>query len=315
MNKENTLRLGTRKSQLALAQAQMVAQALRENQPGISVELVEIVTTGDRKQSTQALRDKKEWILEIEEALLRNEVDFAVHSGKDVPAEVHTDTVLLPVLKRGNPFDALIARDSLINQKPCSLLSLRQGAIIGTSSLRRRAQLLRLRPDLEVVTLRGNVSTRVAKLREGNNLDGLVLASAGLERLALDKIVSQNFSLEQMLPAVNQGMLIVQWRRTRADLEAIFEPLVDKELFLVWQAERGFISELGADCHSAVSVYGEVKDQEIFLRGQVFSADGGRCVEGELRTSALEAPATGRRLAKELLGRGAGELLGGENVP
>jgi hydroxymethylbilane synthase len=291
------LKVGTRKSEMALGQTSTVVQKL-QTLTTLEVEIVPIVTTGDRR-GEEKQEDKKEWIIELEEALVSGEIDCAVHSGKDVPADIHAETALLPVLERDDPRDIFISRAAIIGESPVTLSSLPPGALIGTASLRRSAQLKLYRPDLNVEPLRGNVPTRIKKLKSDNKWAGIILAKAGLKRLGIDDSPYEALPLEQFVPAMNQGILVMQYRKLDFDLESLFKQLVSNKVYPVWQAERAVISALGADCRSAVGVYGEIKEEIIHLFGQNFVTNG----------SHLEMLIEGQVADSVLLGRSLGEAI------
>ena len=267
------MRIATRGSALALAQARWVAERL-----GGDCEIVPIVTSGDRRR---AVDDKREWVQEIEEALLRGDADLAVHSAKDVPADLHAGLRIVGAPARANPFDALCGAGSLDELPP--------GARVGTSSLRRRAQLLARRPDVEVVEVRGNVDTRLRKLAEGE-VDALILAAAGLERLgradAIDAVLD-------FVPAAGQGILLIEGRQ-----DGPLDAINDDDSWAALHAERAVVAELGADCRSAVGVHAEGSH----IRAFVGARDGSAWLTDQVDGEAGE-------LARRLLAAGAEELL------
>lgn len=301
------IRIGSRKSDLALAQAKLVQSALTAIVPESAIEIVPMVTTGDTKQGLgeDVARDKKDWIQQLEQAILADEIECAVHSAKDVPIDIASGTALLPVLHREFFKDCFIAA-SKQRQK---LLELPQGAKIGTSSARRRAQLLALRPDFSIVALRGNVPTRIRKLTDNPDLDGIVIAEAGVRRLGISNLHVQSLPIDEFLPAVNQGILCVQYRATNSQIKKALAGLVEDEVLAVFQAERAFIGELGADCHSAVAVYGSVKGGELTLTGNIFAHDGSEALEGSVGGTPAEAITLGRALARKLFDKGGAALL------
>ncbi len=304
-----TLRLGTRKSMLALAQAKLVADEITRTDPEVSVELAHFVTRGDR--APQGAQDKRDWILEIEDAVVRGEVEFAIHSAKDVPVDVDPATCLVPVLSREDPRDVLITATSPIDgPERCDLASLRANAVVGTCSLRRQGQLRRLRPDLKPVEIRGNVPTRLEKLRgAGGEFDAIVLAAAGLKRLGLANTNASYFSFDEMLPAVNQGILVLQLRSDRRDLLMLAQSLTSNTLTAVWSTERECVRVLGADCNSAVSVYAQLVGDELELRTRVIAVNGTEVIEQVARDSADRGTILGRSIAERLLALGAKRLL------
>ena len=306
------IRIGTRGSAMALAQAGMVADALSQRHPGLETELVRIRTTGDRKQATREERDKRDWIEAIEEVLLRGEIHVAVHSGKDVPVDINPATALSSVLSRSSPWDALVLRDGVQHTSACGLSTLPRGARVGTSSARRQAELLRLRSDVEIVSIRGNVPTRLRCMEQGESgVSALVLAQAGLERLGLTDWRTHVFTAEEFLPSVCQGILIAQWRKGDVDIKDFFASLVDLNTESALRIEREVVRTLGADCRSALGVFAEVDGPTLRVRARVLSSDGTRMIEGEKVGVAREAVTLGVELGHELLSQGAQTLLGG----
>jgi len=282
-----SLRIGTRGSALALAQARTVAEAL-------GGELVTITTDGDLGRGAG---DKSRWTGALERALLAGEIDLAVHSAKDVPSELAEGTRLIPPPPRADPRDALVGFPGLD--------AVPEGARIGTSALRRRSQLLATRPDLDVVDLRGNVDTRLRKLAAGE-VDALVLAAAGLERLG----VGQGMPLDGDLfvPAPGQGTLALQVRRTDQAVLHFKRPH-DAATYIALIAERAAVAALGASCHTPVGVHAELQGDELRMRGYVGLPDGSAWVLDELSASAEEPDKVGRELATRMLVAGARELL------
>jgi hydroxymethylbilane synthase len=295
------VRIGTRGSALALAQATWVAERLDP-----PAELVPIVTSGDQRR---AVDDKREWVLELEEALLHGDVDLAVHSAKDVPVERPSTLALVAAPARANPFDALCGAASLDDVAP--------GARVGTSSLRRTAQLRARRPDVEVVEIRGNVDTRLRKLAEGE-ADALVLAAAGLERLGRE---GEAGAVLDFVPAAGQGTLLIEARAGDIAARDAVAHLRDPEAEAALTAERAVVAALGADCRSAVGVHAvpvaaaprregdpSAPPATLHLRAFVGAVDGSAWLTDELDGDDPEA--LGAALAERLLAVGAAELLG-----
>lgn len=308
------IKVGTRGSELALRQTSEVVATLKNKFPEIDFEIIKIQTLGDKKQGTpQALNgDKKDWIVGLEEAILSSEIDFAVHSSKDVPIDISEQTDLLPILERRSAIDILILKNELLLNEKLGLEILPQGAIIGTSSLRRQAQILNFRPDLKTASLKGNVTTRLAKLDEGSEYDAIVLAQAGVERLgAYDALGKRAICLpdSQIMPAVNQGMLAAQYSKNNLNIKNLLLSLVIQDNFWVFQAERACIEKLGADCKSAVGVYGEIKGEELILQATVHSINGKESIKESISSKKVEAKKLGFELANILLERGAKKLL------
>lgn len=300
-----TLRLGTRGSPLARAQAGMIASAIEHAHPGLAVPLVLIRTTGD--QLTQGplapAGGKGLFVKEIEEALAAGTVDFAVHSLKDVPAALAPGMILGAVPTRAD------ARDVLIGAGPGGLAGLRPGARVGTASVRRRAQLLARRRDLDIVFLRGNVDTRLRKWRDGE-VDALILAAAGLMRLGVDEPDAHPLSPDDLLPAVGQGALALECRADDGDTRALLAAVHDDVTATEIAAERGFLVAIGGDCNTPLAAYARVDGTMVTLRVQVSDVDGRERVEDADQAPRADAAALGARLAERLLARGAGRLLG-----
>jgi hydroxymethylbilane synthase len=298
------VRIGTRGSQLALRQAEEVATGLRRAWPGLGVELVVIRTSGDRL-ATAHLADvggKGLFVKEIEEALLEEQVDLAVHSLKDLPAERPEGLVLAAFPRREDPRDVLVAA------KPTRLDALPHGARVGTSSLRRRVQLLARRPDLSTGPVRGNVDTRIRKLR-GGEFDALVLASAGLRRLGLLDETAIALDPDVMLPAVGQGTLGVEARVDDSRIRQLVEVLTDADTRTASLAERAFLEAVGGSCTTPLAAYARLTPDGLRLDAFVATPDGART----LRESAVGDPsaprALGLRLADRLLATGAAEII------
>jgi hydroxymethylbilane synthase len=289
-----TLRLGTRGSALALAQARWVAERL-----GGEVELVEITTSGDRDSLRGvAGGDKSRFVKEIEEALLREEIDLAVHSAKDVPGVLPDGLSIVGVPERADARDALCGA--------ASLADLPEGATVGTGSLRRRAQLAALRPDLDVRDLRGNVDTRLRKLAEGD-YDALVLAYAGLARL--DRAGDgEPIPGAELVPAAGQGCLALEARSSDERAAEAAAAITDSGALTRLTAERAVVTTLEADCHTPVGVHAEL-DGELRLTAFVGTPDGSHWIKDELGAAADEPVAAGRAMADRLLAAGAAELL------
>lgn len=303
------VRMGTRRSQLSHWQAQHVAALIALLRADIRIEICEYSTRGDQllDQPLPAIGGKGVFTQALEQALLAGEIDCAVHSLKDLPVESSPGLVLAAIPERGDHRDALVSRNGE------SLAQLPTGARIGTGSPRRRAQLLALRGDLIVLDIRGNMPTRINKLRRDDSYDGLVLAAAGLQRLGRAADISQIFSEQQLLCAAGQGALAVQCRVEDRDF---FSALTHLPSALATAAERAFLRGLQAGCALPVGAYAAVADGALSLQGCVMSLDGRarielrRQVEAPLCDESLATAHTlGEALAKEALANGAGELL------
>jgi hydroxymethylbilane synthase len=281
------IRLGTRGSALALAQAQLVADRLP------SARIVPITTSGDRGSRD----DKSRFVKEIEEALLAGEVDLAVHSAKDVPGELPEGLSIVGVPERADPLDALCGAGSLD--------SLGEGASVGTASVRRRAQLLALRPDLEVRDLRGNVDTRLRRLAEGG-YDAIVLARAGLVRLGRD---GEGSPLPELVPAPGQGCLVLEARADDVGVREAAAALTDGEALAALTAERAVVTALGATCDTPIGVHARREGGALHLTAFVGLPDGSHWIRDDFAGDAGDPAALGREVARRLDAAGASELL------
>jgi hydroxymethylbilane synthase len=299
------LRLGTRASSLALAQSEWVAERLRRHHPGLTVELVPITTTGDRRSAGRLAEvgGKGLFLKEIEEALLAGAVDFAVHSMKDVPATLPPGLVLAAVPPRAD------ARDVIVGTRGGGLAGLRPGARVGTASVRRRVQLLARRPDLEVVLLRGNVETRLGRVRDGT-VDATILAAAGLARLGLDDVDAVALDADEVVPAVGQGALALECRAADGRLRARLDSIADAEATHTVAAERAFLTAIGGDCNTPLAAHARLRGDTIELHAMVADPDGLRRLDERGEAPRAEAARLGRAVAMRLLERGAGDLLG-----
>ncbi len=292
------IRLGTRASPLALAQAHMVRDALITAH-GVAVELVPMVASGDKVQD-RALAEiggKALWTKELDYALARGEIDLAVHSMKDVETLRPPHFKLVAMLERADVRDRLIGCPRIV--------ALKQGGVVGTSSPRRKAQLLRMRPDLKIVLFRGNVATRLAKLDAGD-VDATLLAAAGLDRLGQAHIGTA-VPLETMLPAPAQGAIGIEVRANDRRLAALLDAINHADTFACVRMERALLATLTGDCHSAIAALAVIDAGQIHLRAEIYSADGQEMVRGQARfvSDDLNAPTA---LAHDLLARASAEL-------
>jgi hydroxymethylbilane synthase len=299
-----TLRLGTRGSALARAQASMVARDLEARHPGLAVELVLIRTTGDKLQRgpLAPAGGKGLFVKELEEALAAETIDFAVHSMKDVPAVVPEAFALVAVPPRADARDVLVSHGD-------GLAALPEAARIGTASVRRRAQLLARRRDLDVMLLRGNVDTRLQRWRAGD-FDAIVLAAAGLARLGVTEPAARPLSTDELLPAVGQGALALECRTADTATRTLLAALDDPPSAAAVAAERGFLHGIGGDCNTPLAAHAIVTGGRLALRAQVSDLDGTRFLEDTIDGAAADAVGLGRALADRLLARGAGALIG-----
>jgi hydroxymethylbilane synthase len=299
----STLRIATRKSALALWQAEHVATLLRATHPGLAVELVPMTTRGDEilDQPLATIGGKGLFLKELEVAMLEDRADLAVHSLKDVPAQLEPGFVLPAILPRADAADAFVSNDY------ADLAALPQGARVGTSSLRRQAQLRALRPDLVLRDLRGNVGTRLGKL-DGGDYDAIVLACAGLERLGLATRIRSRLAAPNWLPAPGQAAIAIEAREGQAGVLALLAALDDADTRLTVSAERAMNRALGGSCTVPIGAWCLLGEHGLHLRGMVGDAASGRLLRAEANGS--DPLALGHEVAKQLLAQGAGDLLG-----
>ncbi|GAB1406754.1 hydroxymethylbilane synthase [Thermomonas brevis] len=299
-----TLRIATRKSPLALWQTEHVAALLRAAHPGLAVELVPLSTRGDEvlDRSLAAIGGKGLFLKELEVAMQRGEADCAVHSLKDVPMELEPGFALPAILSRHDPADAFISN------RFDDLDALPQGAIVGTSSLRRQAQLRALRPDLQLRDLRGNVNTRLGKLDAGD-YDAIILACAGLERLGLDARIRARLVAPAWLPAPAQGAIAIEARDDDAGMRRLLSVLDDADTRRCVEAERAMNRALHGSCHVPVAALAQLRGDAIDLHGLVGDAGDGRLVRAQ--AGGRDPLALGEQVARALLDAGAGAMLAG----
>jgi hydroxymethylbilane synthase len=298
------LRIGTRKSKLALTQSEWVKGKIEGRYPDATVELVKIKTKGDKILGAplSQVGGKGLFVKEIEDALLRKEVDLAVHSMKDVPSELPDGLHLAVFPKREDPHDALVAMAYK------SLDDLPKGSSVGTSSLRRSAQLLHIRSDLSIVSLRGNVDTRIRKLESGD-LQAIVLAMAGLKRLGLSDRITQIFSDDQILPAIGQGSLGLELRIDDDVVRERLSFLNHEETRVTVKAERAFLKELEGGCQVPIAGHARLDGDAIIFQGLVAELDGSRIIKDEITGHKNDSEELGTTLARRLLAAGADKIL------
>jgi hydroxymethylbilane synthase len=298
------LRIATRKSQLALWQAGHVAALLRGAHAGLEIELVPIVTQGDRIQdrSLASIGGKGLFIKELEVALEEQRADIAVHSMKDLPGDLPDGLDIVAVLERAD------ARDALVAPAAAGLEDLPLGARVGTSSLRRQAQLLAARPDLKIEAMRGNVDTRLRRLDAGE-MDAIVLACAGLIRLGLESRISARLDPQICLPAVAQGVIGIECRRSDSHTRRLLSVLNHEATRIAMDAERAFAHRLGGSCQSPIAAHAELDRRRLMLTGLVAEPDGSRLLRDSQVGSSDAAAALGNLLAERMLTAGAGPLL------
>ena len=297
------LRIATRKSALAMWQARHVQSLLEQSWPELVVELVPIVTQGDRilDRPLALIGGKGLFLKELERALLRGEADLAVHSMKDVPVQMTDGLSLDVVLPRATPFDALVCREG------GSLAELPAGSRLGTSSLRRQCQLLAARPDLLVSDLRGNVDTRLAKLDAGQ-YDAIILACAGLERLGLGGRISEQLEPPHWIPASTQGIIALQTCSGDAAVAERIRPLNDADTAIAARAERMVAKRLEGSCQLPLAVYARLKDR-LHIQAMVGMPDGSSVVRAQRSGSPLEPEMLAKQVTEQLLQQGAGEII------
>ena len=303
------LRIATRKSQLALWQAEHVAALLRETHAGLEVELVPIVTQGDRIQdrSLAAIGGKGLFIKELEVALEEGRADIAVHSMKDLPGDLPEGLVIASVLERADARDALVTLKGSAHA-PSGFADLPRGARVGTSSLRRQAQLLAARPDLHIQPMRGNVDTRLRRLDAGD-MDAIVLACAGLIRLGWESRITARLDTRISLPAVAQGVIGIECRGNDSRTLGLVTPLNHQVTRIAMDAERAFAYRLGGSCQSPIAAHAVLEGRHLRLDGLVAEPDGSRLLRDTVSGSSDDPVALGGLLADRILAAGAGLLL------
>lgn len=298
------LKIATRQSPLALWQAEYIQQRLEQQYPDLRVELVTFVTQGDKILDTPLAKigGKGLFVKELEAALLDGRADLAVHSMKDVPMQLPEGLALPVICEREDPLDAFVSNSY------AHFDDLPQGAKVGTSSLRRRCQILTLRPDLEVIDLRGNVGTRLSKLDAGQ-YDAIILASAGLKRLGLSSRIRHTLSHEVSLPAVGQGALGLECRSDDERVLNYLSFLNDEATSICVRAERAFNAYLEGGCQVPIAAFAQLNDEVLHIEGRVGEPNGKQLLVAYQQGSAQQAEDLGVALAQDLLAQGAGELL------
>ena len=298
------IKIGSRGSPLALWQANWIKDQLESRNPDIPVEIVIIKTSGDKIQDVPLAKigGKGLFVKELEEALLRKDVDFAVHSMKDMPIKFPFALCIASVTKRENPFDALISRDNIrLNDLP-------KGAKVGTGSLRRISQLLHYRPDLKLIPLRGNLETRIKKL-ETEGLDAIILAAAGLIRMGWDDKISEIISPEILLPAMGQGAVGIETRKHDVDNQILLADMDDENTPLALDAERAVVYRLEGGCNVPIGAFATIAGDEMTLRGLVASLDGKTLYKKELKGIKVKAVALGNEMGNALLDMGGDKIM------
>ena len=298
------IKIGTRKSQLALWQANYVRERLLTQQPDLMVELVKMSTQGDKILDTSLAKvgGKGLFIKELEQGLLDNSIDIAVHSLKDMTVDLPNGLHLSVFCKREDP------RDAFVSNHYKTLNALPAGSHVGTSSLRRQAQLRTAYPELGIIDLRGNVNTRLAKLDDGE-YDAIILAAAGLKRLGFQNRITRPLEPENCLPAVGQGTVCIECRSDNDDLNKLLAPLNDADTATCITAERAMNAALEGGCQVPIAGYAVLEGDEIYMRGLVGDPEGNEILRTEARAPRAEAEALGKKLAQDLLSQGADIIL------
>ncbi len=301
---EKTLKIATRQSPLALWQANYVKDRLQQQYPDLTVELVPMVTKGDviLDSPLAKIGGKGLFVKELENALLNKEADIAVHSMKDVPMQFPEGLGLAVICQREDP------RDAFVSHSYRTFAELPQGAVVGTSSLRRQCQLKALRPDLDIRSLRGNVGTRLSKLDNGD-YDAIILASAGLIRLGLADRIASFIGVEQSLPAAGQGAVGIECRTDDVQVHALLAPLADAETTYCVRAERAMNNHLQGGCQVPIGGYAVLQQGQLYLRALVGDIDGSRIIRAEGKSAVENAEVLGVQIAEQLLAQGADKIL------
>ena len=301
---EKTLKIATRQSPLALWQANYVKDRLQQLYPDLTIELVPMVTKGDviLDSPLAKIGGKGLFVKELENALLTKEADIAVHSMKDVPMQFPEGLGLAVICQREDP------RDAFVSHSYRTFAELPQGAVVGTSSLRRQCQLKALRPDLDIRSLRGNVGTRLSKLDNGD-YDAIILASAGLIRLGLADRIASFIDVEQSLPAAGQGAVGIECRTDDAQVQALLAPLADAETTYCVRAERAMNNHLQGGCQVPIGGYAVLQQGQLYLRALVGYIDGSRIIRAEGKSAVENAEVLGVKIAEQLLAQGADKIL------
>lgn len=302
---KNKVIIGSRGSKLARAQAELIKDTLKKNYPDLILGIKIIKTTGDRilDAPLSKIGGKGLFTKEIEEALLAKKIDLAVHSMKDLPTDIPMGLEIGAITRREDACDVLVSQESYV------LGELQKGAKVGTSSLRRRAQILSIRPDLEIMDLRGNLDTRLKKLENGL-YDAIILAYAGISRLGL-KLPMIKISFDEMLPQAGQGALGIEIRNDDADTRNLVKILDEADSRMTIEAERALLSGLGGGCQVPIGVYAKIEGEKIIVKAGVFSIDGKTAIRDEASGNKNEAVTIGKQLAESVIKKGAKKILAG----
>ena len=298
------IRVGTRGSNLALVQANWVADRLKSLYPDMSVEIVSIRTRGDRMQNISLVEigGKGIFVKEIEEALLRGDIDIAVHSMKDVPVDLPDGLIIGAIPEREDPRDVLISREGK------KMEGLSKGARLGTGSLRRGMQIKSFMPDIEIVPVRGNIGTRIKKIVT-ENLDGIIVAAAGMKRMGRGGEISQYIPIEVMMPSAGQGVLGIEMREGNREIEALIVPLNHPDTVVEISAERAFLRRLGGGCQVPIAGIARKSGNNLVIKGLVGSIDGRVMIMDEVRGDISNCEDMGNTLAENILSMGGRAVL------
>ncbi len=301
---KNTIRIGTRGSQLALWQANFIKSRIETLFPDLEVALTIIKTTGDRitDRPLAMVGGKGLFVKEIENALLNRDIDLAVHSMKDMPGELPEGLVVGAIPERENPFDVLISKDNLL------LADYKKGAKVGTSSLRRASQIKHFRPDVTIASIRGNLDTRIKKLKSGE-YDAIVLAAAGLRRLQQENEITEYLDDTVMVPAVGQGALCIETRKDDKDITAIMEKLDHYHTRVCVTGERAFLKQIEGSCHIPVACFGKIVNDTVLLTAVVASEDGKELIKEQVTSAMHQVETSGKLLADKVLEKGGENIL------
>jgi hydroxymethylbilane synthase len=298
------IKIATRKSPLALWQTQFISDKLKENNPGLTTELIELTTKGDKILDTPLAKvgGKGLFVKELENNLLSNESDIAVHSMKDVPMELPSGLIITCIIKREDP------RDAFISNQYQSIHDLPNNAVVGTSSLRRQCQLLALRPDLNIKWLRGNINTRLKKL-DNNEYDAIILAAAGIKRMGWENRISSILDTSECLPAVGQGAIGIETLSTNQTVNKLLSPHNHAETAYRLMAERALNKQLNGGCQVPIAGHATINNNNLELNALVGQVDGKKIIKASITGSVSEAEALGRELGNELISKGAKQIL------
>ncbi|MDC0584631.1 hydroxymethylbilane synthase [Bacteroidales bacterium] len=301
---DKTIKIGTRGSKLALYQAEAVQNAINNNFPQVKTEIVVIHSKGDKilDIALSKIGDKGLFTQELEDALFNHKIDMAVHSLKDLPTDLPPGLEVSAVLKRGE------VRDALVSTKKLSVNTLTPNLKIATSSLRRKSQLLKMNPDLNIIDIRGNVNTRLRKMEEGY-CDAMIMAATGLQRLGLDKFIAQVIPADIIIPAVSQGAIAIESNIENIEIKPIIDSINDKETMRITKAERVFLNTIEGGCQVPVGCYSSINGQDIEMCGFIAGVDGKEFLSHKVMGDIEKASTWGKELALKLIDQGAKDVL------